>query len=1006
MEKIKNFGFWMLVLLAIYLLVCIFHLSWYIANPEGFWGIMHVIDILRVAFIITLFIAVSIFGVFLLFDQIWKTIKGQTKVISVLKGLGNALALGLILIFNSLFSLGTSYFLGSKMAEKYSYLEVSEDLIKSGKIEEANSFARKAYKRERDKEDGWVFFLTKLWTISDFNQKEKLLSKYEATVNYAYCQATISGNSNHAERLFNEALTILDKDLFSKDEKKDRAMFSFLSLSNIKFEQRQFAESERYFNRAFKTVEGFSKKDFEYISISYLLMIDRASKHGDWKRKNLLCNELLDKYEKSGMSLKSRNYLHLLQILVSTELLLGNKQEVSKLIHISNRIAKKYKGEEIFQNSQAIKVHYFLWLASIDEYDSSFDEKKGFLSRLFSSKDKPLTDKQKSIELAQNSLLEIVDLSIKPIGNYFTDLEIQNYYLYYRLLILRGETQQAYQTLKSISKYINPQSTFIIAKDILFLIALYESKQSPSKMNKMNDLEKEMFNNFYNQFALLNDIDRETLLLKFRKKINSINYQYIQNSDLRYTEHILNNSIKIKGLSLLSQRQINQYLNNLQNPKVKKYQNLAEEFRKLQNSSSLKNRTRFEEVRSELFALHQELDILKVITNGLKLNISWEDIRSKMGNDELAVEIIRVPNQDESEVIYYGLVFSSTSIKPALIKLFSEDEIESVLNCTGNTKERINCILETKLDKINELIFNPLSSYTKDKKVIYISKAGLLHALPLGSISIDKPWIIKNITSLQSILSDNINFTTNEVSLFGGAEFEGIGSSVRNSSSAVSLEVRDKLLNDKISNLKHSKNEVLEINNLYEQNGKVKNNIYLGIDANEVKFRALSGGKSDIMHVATHGFSEGLSYHVNSTFNSNNNAISELLRSGILLSPHQSTRELNDQNDGIITAMDLAQLDLSNYNLAIFSSCESGLGNLYGNQGVFGIVRGLKSAGVKSMIVSLWQVPDKQTSELMIAFYKYYLNGNRPNDALKKAKTEMKLTYPNPYFWAGFEYFE
>ena len=99
-------------------------------------------------------------------------------------------------------------------------------------------------------------------------------------------------------------------------------------------------------------------------------------------------------------------------------------------------------------------------------------------------------------------------------------------------------------------------------------------------------------------------------------------------------------------------------------------------------------------------------------------------------------------------------------------------------------------------------------------------------------------------------------------------------------------------------------------------------------------------------------------------------------------------------------------LNFSNYNLVIFSSCESGLGNLYGNQGVYGIVRGLKLAGVKSMILSLWQVPDKQTSELMIAFYKYYLKGDHPIEALKKAKIELKAVYPNPYYWAGFEYFE
>jgi len=994
----------MIVLIVIYFLICILHLSWCVVNPEGFWGFMVVLDVLRIAIIIIVFLVLCVCGLFLFFDQLWKIFKGKLKIMSFIKGFGLALILIFILMLNSVFHTGLSYLLSTKISEEYSYLEVSEDLIESGQTVKANSFARNAYLKENHKEYSSIFFMTKLLTMSEYNQKQRMLSKYEATVNYAYCQTHISGNSNYAERLYNEALTILDKELFSKEEKKDRSLFSFLALSNIKFEQNQFADSERYFNNVFKSVELFSKKDFKYISMSYILMMDRASKYGDLKRVKTLCYELLDKYKKSGMSLESREYLQYLQILLGTELKLGNKQAVSKFIHIANPIAEKYEDEKIFQKSQRIKVQYFIWLASLNDYDGSFEKGKGFWSWLFSSEEKFLTKKHKSIELAQNSLLEIFDLSLKPRGKYFTDIEILDYYSFYNILVLKGENKQAYQLLKSISKYINPRSTYTVSLDIQFLIALSESKQSNSKMKKMDDLMMIIFNNFYNQFAVLSDIDRETLLLKFEKKINSINKLYIQKGE-DYNERILNNSIKVKGLSLLSQRQINQYLNSLQNPKVKKYQVLSEEYRKLQNEVSLKGRMRLEKVRSNLFSLHQQLDILGLLMDGLKLNVSWKDIRSKITKEELAVEIIRVPNQDESKFIYYAMVFTANSIKPTLVKLFSESEIESVLNCKGNTENRIKCILETKLEKINDLIFDPISKYTKDKNVIYISQAGLLHVLPLGSVTIDKPWTVKNVTSLQSILCDKINFRTNGATLLGGVEFGGYDLDKRNFRNLVPLDFKKNIHNNKISNLTYTKTEVLEIKKLYESY-RIGNSIYLGVNANELMFRSLSGKKNDILHIATHGFSEGQSYNVNSTFNTNNNAVSELLRSGILLSPHSSVKGLNDLNDGLITAMDLSKLDLSNYNLAIFSSCESGVGNLYGSQGVFGIIRGLKSAGVKSMILSLWQVPDKQTSELMIAFYKYYLKGDHPDEALKKAKNEMKLIHPNPYFWAGFEYFE
>ena len=686
-------------------------------------------------------------------------------------------------------------------------------------------------------------------------------------------------------------------------------------------------------------------------------------------------------------------------------MVLENYPKVSKLLHLATPIAEKYEDKEIYKIFQLNKANYFLALAERNEKDRSFEEQKGFWSWLFSSEEKKLTSKETSLTLARKALLEIVDLSFKPKGNYFNDLELNAYISCYKLLVLKGKNIQAYQALKKITKYINPQSTNKVAEEIKFTIALLESNQSPSKMKRMQNLVDQKFNDFYKQFAVLNELDRENLLLNFEKKINILHNYFLRNNNEENMERILNNSLRIKELSLISQIQIKQYLKTQTNPKFKVYQSLSEEYFNLQNSQSFKDRLKIEKVRSQLFALHQELNMYDVLMKGLKLDITWNDVKSKLTNEELAVDIIRVPNQNDSKVIYYALLFSSNSKKPELVKLFYESELEAILNCPGNTKERINCILETKSKDLYNLIFEPMSRYIENKKNIYISKTGLLHKVPFGSITLDNNWTLKSVSSLQRIISDNINFGSDGVDLFGGADFAGFKTAQRYYGYQVSTEVQEKLRKEKITNLPHSKKEVLAISKLYETLGK-NINLYIESDANEYSFRKLSGNKKDIIHVATHGFSEGLAYNVNSHFNLNNNASSELLRSGIILSPHNSKKDLNNENDGLITAMDLSKLDFSNYNLAIFSSCESGLGNLYGNQGVYGIVRGLKLAGAKSMILSLWQVPDKHTSELMISFYKYYLKGDHPNIALKKAKFELKAKYPNPYYWAGFEYFE
>ena len=141
------------------------------------------------------------------------------------------------------------------------------------------------------------------------------------------------------------------------------------------------------------------------------------------------------------------------------------------------------------------------------------------------------------------------------------------------------------------------------------------------------------------------------------------------------------------------------------------------------------------------------------------------------------------------------------------------------------------------------------------------------------------------------------------------------------------------------------------------------------------------------------------------TGNVYNLAQDPLLRSGLVLAggnyAWSGKKPIEGVEDGIATAYEISQLDLSTTELVVLSACETALGDIKGSEGVFGLQRGFKMAGVKNMIVSLWQGPDKETAELMTAFYSYWMKGNTINEAFNRAQTEMRKKY-TPYYWAAF----
>ena len=183
--------------------------------------------------------------------------------------------------------------------------------------------------------------------------------------------------------------------------------------------------------------------------------------------------------------------------------------------------------------------------------------------------------------------------------------------------------------------------------------------------------------------------------------------------------------------------------------------------------------------------------------------------------------------------------------------------------------------------------------------------------------------------------------------------------------------------------------------------------------ARKEDFRKLDGNSPQILHLAIHGFFLPIAktkpqnyFDVNIGKDTLIMQQNSMFRSGLVLAGGNFAwmgQELPGVEDGILTAYDIAHMDLSNTELVVLSACETALGEIEGNEGVIGLQRAFKIAGVKQIMMSLWKVPDNETVELITLFYSNWLSGQSTREALRNAQLSMKEKYlEEPYKWAAF----
>jgi len=175
--------------------------------------------------------------------------------------------------------------------------------------------------------------------------------------------------------------------------------------------------------------------------------------------------------------------------------------------------------------------------------------------------------------------------------------------------------------------------------------------------------------------------------------------------------------------------------------------------------------------------------------------------------------------------------------------------------------------------------------------------------------------------------------------------------------------------------------------------------------AREALFKVHAPSRS-VLHLATHGFFLDAGCRAGTPASIE----SPLLLSGLALAGANSRSRVEDgEEDGILTAEEIAALDLSRVQLAVLSACGTGSGRVMNGEGILGLRRAFEIAGVETLIMSLWSVEDQTAQEWVQEFYRARLESGLPTiEAVRQATLHLlegrrqagRTTHP--FYWGAF----
>jgi CHAT domain-containing protein len=320
--------------------------------------------------------------------------------------------------------------------------------------------------------------------------------------------------------------------------------------------------------------------------------------------------------------------------------------------------------------------------------------------------------------------------------------------------------------------------------------------------------------------------------------------------------------------------------------------------------------------------------------------------------------------------------------------------------------------------ELYEQLIAPLENTLDSASTIYIASDGMLNLLPFETLAKNgNRYLIDDyqfvyLTSGRDLLKERPDLSGREALVLADPDYmidPSMLPALASTESSPLFSYRGnsatpECLGSMFSPLPMTKREGRSVAELLRQTGQY-DVTYLEMDqAREGALKNLNQPPA-VLHIATHGY---FCEQAENPYLSN-----PLLRSGLILAGANRTigemnTNINSTEDGILTAMEVSGLNLIGTDLVVLSACQTGIGDVQNGEGVFGLRRAFQHAGAKSVIMSMFAVPDESTTDLMERFYENWLSGQSKSSALRNASlgilNERRANgqSTHPLFWGGF----